>query len=188
VWLLVPLLALAVAACGSDDVAPGCGPSTCAGCVVGCTPADRCEAGSWVCECVCTDAGGSMDAGRGDSGPPPMDAASPRDAPAPIDAPMSLDAPAPFDAADCTATNAAAVAFVEAHKSCSVDSDCVQVAAPCYSMPEDCCVTYMKADYDTVAWASLYAAVTSCAGGACACCASIPAPPGCIGGRCAPNR
>ena len=152
---------------------------------------DRCESGGWVCQCVCMDAAGT-DAGGGDSGAP-MDAARADDAAMSLDsggrdAAMSVDAQIAFDAADCSSARAAAMAFVEANKTCTLDADCTQVAAPCYSMTEDCCVVYMKTGYDTSAWSAIYGAVTSCAGGGCGCCASIPAPPGCLMGRCGPRR
>ncbi len=182
----------ALAGCSGDD-APSCGASTCGACAAGCTPMDRCESGAWVCQCVCMDAAGT-DAGGGDSGAP-MDAARADDAAMSIDsgalrdAAMSVDAPVVrFDAADCSAASAAATAFIAANKDCVSDTDCTQVVAPCYSMTEDCCVVYMKTGYDLTAWSSIYDAVTSCSGGACGCCAAIPAPPGCIMGHCGPRR
>lgn len=31
----------------------GCGPNTCGPCEPACSPLDRCEGGSWICECIC---------------------------------------------------------------------------------------------------------------------------------------
>lgn len=128
------------------------------------------------------DSGAAMDAARVDDAAMSVDSGGARDAA------MSVDARLAFDAADCTSARAAATAFVEANKDCALDTDCAQVAAPCYSATEDCCVVYLKTGYDTAAWTGIYDAVTACAGGACGCCASIPAPPGCIMGRCGPRR
>lgn len=177
---------LLMSGCSGDDV-PSCGPSSCGACLEGCRAVDRCTSTGWVCECQCMDAGGAdsgadVDASRADDAAMSLDSGGPRDAA------MSFDAQVAFDAADCSAARAAATAFVEANKDCTLDSDCAQVAAPCYSMTEDCCVIYMKTGYDTASWTAIYDAVTSCAGSACGCCAAIPAPPGCIMGRCGPRR
>jgi hypothetical protein len=98
------------------------------------------------------------------------------------------DAGAPIDASSCEIITAQAADFLEANKGCSTAEDCVQVGAGCYPRQEDCCVVYMNTGFDAAAWDDYLDALGECAGGACACCAAIPAPPDCIEGRCMPAR
>jgi len=87
---------------------------------------------------------------------------------------------------DCDGVRAEAQAFVAANKSCARDEDCVQVGAGCYSPHEDCCVIYLRGDYDAAAWTAFTRDLGTCAGGACACCAAIPRAPACNAGTCGP--
>jgi hypothetical protein len=180
-----------IAACSGEDGGGGdggtsCGPSPCGACMTGCRADDRCEAGGWSCHCVCSDAGadaGDSDAGRGDDAGVPDAGATDTGTPG--------DAGGGDAASSCDDATAALTAFIATNDDCTMDSDCVEVAASCYSMQEDCCVIYVKAGYDAAQWAALYGAVEACAvgsGGGCGCCAALPAPPGCIMGRCGPLR
>jgi hypothetical protein len=87
----------------------------------------------------------------------------------------------------CENVQAEAAVFVASNKTCTSGQDCVQVSAGCYADQEDCCVVYLSRDYDQAAWALLLEQLDSCLG-PCACCAAIPAPPGCTAGRCGPDR
>jgi hypothetical protein len=118
--------------------------------------------------------GGGTDGGGTDSGA--------------VDSGGPADAGAAIDASTCEGIEAQATAFLNANKTCSTAADCMQVAAGCYTMQEDCCVVYMNTSHDTARWSEYLDALGTCAGGACGCCAAIPAPPDCIDGRCLPAR
>jgi len=157
--LLASLCLVTLAACGDDD-----------------TPADTGSTDATMDTGV-TDTGatdtGATDTGTGDSATDTGAGDSATDT-------------GTTDGGTCSAEQGAVAAFIESNKTCSEDSDCAQVGAPCYQAHEDCCVVYMANDYDTTMWGTLITDLMTCVGPGCACCAAIPADPGCNAGRCGP--
>jgi hypothetical protein len=87
----------------------------------------------------------------------------------------------------CSTEQDAVRAFIESNKTCTDDADCQQVAASCFDAQEDCCVVYMRGDFDMATWGPLLLDLEACEGAACGCCDGIPADPGCNAGRCGPR-
>lgn len=144
--------------------------------------ASGCVAGYTGCE-VNAASDGSSESGvtDGAAGGPPTD--SPVDAPADV-GDSSLDGDA---SAACGEEQAAIVAFAQANKSCSSDTDCV-FAYSRSDIREQCAGGfYVNATYDKQQWKALDDAVKNCLGPDEFVCAAVPHPPQCWHGICVGN-
>lgn len=91
---------------------------------------------------------------------------------------------------DCSAEEVALRDYAAEHSECSTDADCQILTAECALTSRHCSGAFaLGASADATAWATLSAALASCAAEAagswtCAPCNAAPPPPTCVEGRC----
>jgi hypothetical protein len=93
-------------------------------------------------------------------------------------------------ATTCDNVDSELAQFVASNKSCSVDSDCTSVSAPCTPVIDFCDgAVYLSNEYAGPEWEYLTARWSDCHPGLdCAVCRAVAPPPGCIAGLCGPRQ